>query len=123
MKTKYYTAQNIVRHVDALADMFPLIMDIKAEAWDRLQTLEKQGASLALGYCNGWIDGDKYEKRSAALMARVEKLLGFKEKGIPVFHNGDPRGYALKIKMEGRDRVPGLHTDFGGYGILAPEFK
>ncbi len=122
MKTKYYAALNIVAHVDALAKMFPAIAEDKAEAWDRLQTLEKQAASLALRECNGWMKEGEYEKRSTALMDRVDKLLGFKALGIPVFHNGDPRGYALKVDFEKTERPQGFHTDFGGYGILAPDF-
>jgi hypothetical protein len=36
------------------------------------------------------------------------------------FINQDPRGYALKIKSE--HRPDDLHSDWGGYGILAPDF-
>ena len=41
------------------------------------------------------------------------------------FVNGDPRGYALKIDPENKlgsllIRDAGLHTDWGGYGILSP---
>lgn len=36
------------------------------------------------------------------------------------FWNLDPRGYALKIDPE-KGGVVGLMTDWGGYGILAPE--
>lgn len=42
---------------------------------------------------------------------------------VPVFLNGDPRGYALKIEdnwMRARPELR-LHSDWGGYGILAPE--
>lgn len=37
------------------------------------------------------------------------------------FINHDPRGYALKLKL--REYIPGIHTDFGGYGIVAPDPK
>lgn len=123
MKTKYYMARDIVRHVDALAGLFPAIADDRAAAWDRLQQLERQGQTLAVQLCNGWIEQDEYEKRSASLLARVDKLTGYKAAGVPVFHNGDPRGYALKINWETREqRAPEVHTDWGGYGILAPDF-
>jgi hypothetical protein len=42
---------------------------------------------------------------------------------VPVFLNGDPRGYALKIEsgwMREQNEFR-LHSDMGGYGILAPE--
>jgi len=57
------------------------------------------------------------------ILTRVDKILHFKEKMIPVFINHDPRGYALKIKESYvREYKLKIHQDFGGYGILAPEF-
>ena len=53
----------------------------------------------------------------------IDKALNFKAQGIPVFINGDPRGYALKIKEEYvRKHNLKIYRDFGGYGIIAPEF-
>jgi hypothetical protein len=41
----------------------------------------------------------------------------------PIFLNGDARGYALKIQDDYvRDNNLDIHKDWGGYGILAPEF-
>ena len=42
-----------------------------------------------------------------------------------VFINGDPRGYALKIDDKYQDRLHkvGIHRDWGGYGIIAPDFS
>lgn len=52
---------------------------------------------------------------------------------VPVFLNRDPRGYALKIDDQWiRDRATRistngetypLHTDWGGYGIIAPDLS
>jgi hypothetical protein len=43
---------------------------------------------------------------------------------VPVFLNGDPRGYSLKIEDSWmREHKAELHRDWGGYGILAPEIK
>lgn len=122
MKTSYYMARDIVRHVDALAALFPAIADDRAAAWDRLQQLERQGNTLTTQACNGFIDDDEYEKRERALLGRVDRLTGFRALGVPVFVNGDPRGRTLKIAWGTRDRVPGLYTDMGGDGILAPNF-
>lgn len=36
------------------------------------------------------------------------------------FVNEDPRGYALKLKLTPEERK-GIFTDWGGYGLLAPE--
>lgn len=51
----------------------------------------------------------------------VYKILG-DEARDKVFINYDPRGYALKIR---EDFVSGknIHKDWGGFGILAPDFS
>jgi hypothetical protein len=57
------------------------------------------------------------------ILDSVDKILKFREKKIPVFINYDARGYTLKIKD---DYVKAnnltIYQDWGGYGILAPEF-
>ena len=41
---------------------------------------------------------------------------------VPIFLNGDPRGYALKIPDDYvRDNDLNIHRDWGGYGIIAPD--
>jgi hypothetical protein len=58
-----------------------------------------------------------------AILNKVDKILKFREKNIPVFINHDPRGYALKIKDDYvRNNNITIYQDFGGYGILVPEF-
>ena len=58
----------------------------------------------------------------------LEKILG-KEGAGHCFINHDPRGYALKIKdswiteQYKKDNKFRIYTDFGGNGILAPEFN
>lgn len=45
---------------------------------------------------------------------------------VPVIINRDPRGYALKIDdawFVNAVRGANLHTDMGGYGIIAPEIE
>ena len=45
-------------------------------------------------------------------------------KKIPVFVNGDPRGYALKIDDSYVKKFNlKIERDWGGYGIIAPDFK
>ena len=61
-------------------------------------------------------------KKEANHIKRVKALFGGKlPKGF--FINGDPRGYALKIN-DPKKHYPriNLYQDFGGYGILAPDF-
>jgi hypothetical protein len=89
--------------------------------------IEVKAHRIAEDYCNGIIDRDAMETADAAIMKRLYKLLG-KEKCIStgVFYNHDPRGYALKISDDwtrGYTAKGGeIHRDWGGYGILAPEF-
>jgi hypothetical protein len=56
----------------------------------------------------------------------IYKILGEKAKQY-IFINFDPRGYALKIKSEyvKKEFTAGnnIYTDFGSYGILAPDFN
>jgi len=82
--------------------------------------IEVRAHRLAEDECNGVDVPDGWEDR---VLKSLDKLLNFKAHGIPVFINGDPRGYALKIddsyvKAHNLD----IHRDWGGYGILAPEF-
>lgn len=54
-----------------------------------------------------------------AVTKRLEKVIG-KDNSGKCFINHDPRGYALKIKEEHSKEF--YYKDWGGYGILAPEF-
>jgi hypothetical protein len=90
----------------------------------KLRRLEREAEAIALQGCNGpeFAEGEE-DERIAAVLAKLEKVLGFRRQGIPVFFNGDPRGYALKID-DGWLRESGehqLYRDWGGYGILAPD--
>jgi len=85
-----------------------------------LWRLENSVNPAATAYCNGEIDGDKWEEIASEAKERVYELLG----DIPGFFiNGDPRGYSLKIDASIHDPIYdlGLHRDFGGYLILSPE--
>lgn len=97
-----------------------------------LRTLENRAHRNAEQYCNGpeyhGIDQDEYFKRRERIEEQVKALFGGTlPRGF--FINGDPRGYALKINAgneAGQEHHPeyipqGLHKDWGGYGILAPE--
>jgi len=67
-----------------------------------------------------------------AILAKVRKVLcctketfpgQFNPECFPVFINHDPRGYALKIKSEYvKDHNLKIHQDWGGFGIIAPDF-
>ena len=64
------------------------------------------------------------EDLSEKTLAKLTKLLPL---ATGLFINGDPRGYSLKIKendvkiLNERGNI-NIYQDWGGYGILAPEF-
>jgi hypothetical protein len=86
--------------------------------------LEGEAHRLAENHCNGLIDQAGYEeKKEASILRRLDAILNFSAQNIPVFINGDPRGYALKIDNEYvKEHNLDIHRDWGGYGIIAPEF-
>ena len=81
-----------------------------------LVRLERRAHRAAENYCN--LANFDWEKASDQITKKATALFNGK---LPAgfFVNGDPRGHALKIRTE--DTPAGLHTDFGGYGVLAPE--
>lgn len=90
-----------------------------------LRRLEGEGAAVALRLCNGpeYAEGEA-DTLNDDILRRVNRLLGQSAKcRVPIFVNRDPRGYALKIKSQWMsENKATLHQDWGGYGIIAPEF-
>lgn len=116
----------IAKHGQQLLAIFPDAKERDPVALcKQLRRLDARGAELALRLCNGpqFAEGE-YERIAEDLLAKVNELLGnMAGKGhVPVFINGDPRGYALKIDdWYVREHDLQIHRDWGGYGILAPE--
>ena len=121
--------QRELRQILALAQVFGWPPDIleNSARYDALCRLERRASRNAERVCNGEIQRsdtgqELYDKR---ILDAVNALTGFRGKGIPVFLNDDPRGYALKIEdawMRANDSGPEirLERDMGGYGLLAP---
>ena len=60
-------------------------------------------------------------KKADQILTKVETILNNKK---VLFCNGDARGYALKIDDEYiRNNNFNIHRDWGGYGIIAPDFR
>lgn len=118
-------AQRIIAHGETLRRMFPATADEDPIALcKRLCLLEGQANRGAVRLCNGEIEQDDWERMSARFLARLETILEFIAAGIPCFINGDPRGYALKIDCEWSGVADsGIHRDWGGYGIIAPDLR
>ena len=65
---------------------------------------------------------DNILTKLSVLWMSFGRKLPFKK--IPVFVNGDPRGYALKIDDSYVKKFNlKIERDWGGYGIIAPDFK
>lgn len=138
---KSYKVALKTRHFEALAQLAKStspehfknndFFEIGQSLYRRLRPLETRAhynAELLCGTEHGYIEQDEYEKRQERVAEQVKRLFGG---NLPAgfFINGDPRGYALKINAGNEagmtyhpEYIPaGLHTDWGGYGILAPE--
>jgi hypothetical protein len=89
----------------------------------KLHRLEARAHRMAEDECNGLLTEVQSEKLEASIIKSLDRILNFKAQDIPVFLNGDPRGYALKIQdTYVREHNLDIHKDWGGYGIIAPEF-
>jgi len=116
--------QQIENHGKNLNMVFGLNED-PVKLAKKLHSIEVKAHKLAEDYCNGenGVTTDNWEEKSDAILDKLDKVIGFKKLNIPVFVNGDARGYALKINdkyVSAHDLK--LHKDWGGYGILSPEF-
>lgn len=128
------TLEAVTRHGNTLLAAFPNARERDPVALCRkLRRIETAVSRVTLDYCNGETDLDSVETATYKAFGRVCETLQ-----IPMPHaqamgllvNRDPRGWALKIESEWtRDfnearykaKLPALHTDMGGYGIIAPD--
>lgn len=89
---------------------------------NRLRQLEQKYNRLATMYCNGDISTELWDRHSDEAEKTVQGYFNNSLKGLCV--NSDARGYTLKIDdevMRNEYKEIGLQTDWGGYGLLAPE--
>lgn len=131
---KSYKAAQIQRHINALAVLLndtvknpDNLPEYAMRAFKRLRRVECEANRAAIAYCE--VQNYDWEKARENIEFKVKRIFGGK---LPpgFFVNGDPRGYALKIdsgqEYESEyhpEYIPdGLYKDWGGYGILAPEF-
>ena len=112
----------ITKHGQDLKSVFNLDQDIDpVKLCKRLFRLENKAHKLAVDFCNGVIDQLEWDKKADQILTKVETIL--KNKKV-LFCNGDARGYALKIDDEYiRNNNFNIHRDWGGYGIIAPDFR
>ena len=124
--------EQIKAHGENLLHLFPNATERDPIALcKKLRRLEAKASRITTDYCNGDFDaGENGEKLDAALdpiLAKINAILGNTGKNpVPVFVNRDPRGYALKISSEWtfaycQQTGRRIYSDWGGYGIIAPE--
>jgi len=125
MNARQRMNEQIRQHGENLTRVFDLDMDADTLA-RKIHRLEVKAHQLATDYCNGPITAEQWETETDLILDKLDKLTNYRAQGIPVFCNGDARGYALKIDepwVKGYTSKGGrIYTDLGGYGILAPEF-
>ena len=114
--------RNISNHGENLKKVFSLPADTDpVKLCKKLFRLETKAHRLAEQACNGDIEIEQWEAETGKILNAVNKILDYKGKGIAVFANGDARGYTLKIKPQ--DTPSYLFKDWGGFGIIAPDFR
>lgn len=117
----------------------------------KLRRIEAEAHEFALRCCNGpeWPSEEAQDDDASEIIAKAGDLLQPQAVGVPVRLNRDARGYSLKIsdywlreateqafravgqfkrRCAGRTAahnyhmaLAGLHRDWGGYGIIAPD--
>jgi hypothetical protein len=114
------------RNVRAYVNQCAALNSLRAETvtpdggYQRLRRLEMKARRMAEAECNGTLPEGAWEKFVETTTRTIERIFGGPVPGF--FVNSDPRGYALKIDPS-HGKVPeGMSTDWGGCGILAPEF-
>jgi len=122
---KNTNVEQYVRHINNLKEIAGLDTFEQARyLYKKLHRIEARCNRIFTNECNGvnTLTEEQEEKRDGRILQQVNFLLPL----TTIFLNGDPRGYALKISSEEReelrDKGINLYSDFGGYGILAPEF-
>ena len=112
----------INKHGEDLKRIFKLDPSIDpVKLCKQLFKLENKAHKLAEDYCNGIIYADDYDVQTSQILTKVETILNNKK---VLFLNGDARGYALKIDDEYlKNNNFNIHRDWGGYGIIAPDFR
>ena len=114
-------ANQIANHVNNLVARYGSLTVSPETLWRVIRRAECKMNRLAAIDADGRLTVEEWEQAEQVARRCVIRCFANPEKITrELWVNGDPRGYALKL---GKDmRGTGLATDWGGYGILAPEF-
>lgn len=124
MNKRQVMYERIAKHGADLLTIFPnaTIQDAILLC-KRLRVYERKAEVSTTALCNGCSESLQAYHESALdrIEKKVKKLLGITDDNT-IFINCDPRGYALKMTAEfTANKVS--YRDWGGYGILAPDFS
>ncbi len=124
MTKKQLRDETVLKHGLKLKHIFPNATLGPVSLYEALLRIEKRAHRLAERECSEDMPDGYVEKTEANILGDLDAILHYTESGsAPVILNGDPRGYALKIDSGYVKRHKlDIYTDWGGYGILAPEF-
>jgi len=115
--------ERMVDHGTRLLEIFPHALERDpVRLCKKLWRYECKASKNNEDHCNGIITIDVWEAVNNRILRDVNRLL--QNTDVPVFINGDPRGYALKISdaWMRRDNAD-LCRDWGGYGVIAPDLS
>jgi hypothetical protein len=106
--------------------MYKNIIEHEVKLCKALFKIENLAHRLATDFCNGSLLSEEEETKVIdEILNKVDKLLNFKSQNIPVFFNGDCRGFTLKIDDDymRKNKIYPFYSDWGGFGIIAPSFR
>ena len=111
----------IIKHGNDLNAIFNTGLD-PYKLCSKLHSLELKAHKIALDWCNGenGVCTDNIDSFVDPILKKVNAIL---KPEFEISFNGDARGYSLKISDKiVTEKGLKIHTDWGGYGILSPEF-
>jgi len=122
--------KRIDKHISQLRAVFPALSKRSPEDIEGvLYHHERRAHRAAERLCNDSSYGnERYERDVEPIKAELRRFLGLDETKIRVHVNGDPRGYAIEISdvdigaLRDKGVVDFDRRDWGGYGILWPDF-
>lgn len=125
MNAKERMYARITKHGEDLKKVFGLPGADPVKLCKRLHRLEIEASRIMTEYTNGDIDMQAVEAYREDLASSLVRIIGA-ENMTKIYINQDPRGYTLKLNTAATEQAHkagiNIHRDWGGYGILAPEF-
>lgn len=124
MKIDAQNAKAYITHCEVLERLSPLQRG-GVEIYNELRVLERRAHSITTKMCNGLGNNDTLQNQLDKILSKVCTYF-YPTMKESIFINHDARGYAIKFTIIQTNHLIAMgikpHTDWGGYGILAPDF-